>query len=76
MKTYDMYGNITLEVTSLERRGAELIMKGKGMGALQMTMYLRPEEIWKATKLLSWSVVWYMPIILIKGWWLSRKRAD
>lgn len=62
-----------MEATSLERKGDELIMKGKGMGSLPMTMYLRPEEIWKATKLLSWSVVWYIPVILVKGWWRSRR---
>jgi hypothetical protein len=73
MKTYDMYGNVTMETNSLERRGDELVMKGKGLGSMPMTLFIRPEEIWNARKLLSWSVIWYMPIIVVKGWWRSRK---
>ncbi|MDY6906807.1 MAG: hypothetical protein SV910_01050 [Chloroflexota bacterium] len=73
MKMYDMHGNTLMEASSLERRGDDMVMKGKMMGSMPATIYIRPEEVWQATKLLSWSVLWYMPIIVVKGWWRNRR---
>lgn len=73
MKIFDMYGNLYLEAESLKLEGDQLVMRGKAMGSMTMAVYLRPEEIWSGKKLLSWSVIFHLPIILIKGWWQSRK---
>mgnify|MGYP001115490263 CR=1 FL=1 len=73
MKMYDMHGNVMMETSSLERRGDDLLMKGKMMGTMPATIYIKPEEIWRARKLLSWSVIWYLPILVVKGWWRGRK---
>ena len=73
MKMFDIHGNALMDVASLERRGDNLVMKGKMMGTMPATIYLKPEEIWKAKSLLSWSVLLYIPIIIMKGWKRTRK---
>ncbi|MDY6892769.1 MAG: hypothetical protein SVO26_03515 [Chloroflexota bacterium] len=74
MKMFDMHGAVLMDVASLERKGDDLVMKGKMMGAMPATIYIKPEEIWGAKSLLSWSVIWYLPIIVVKGWLRSRKQ--
>ena len=73
MKMYDMHGNVMMEVSTLERRGDDLLMKGKMMGTMPATIYIKPEAIWGAKSLLSWSIIWGLPAIVIKGWRRSRK---
>lgn len=73
MKMFDMNGAVLMDVASLERRGDDLVMKGKMMGTMPATIFIKPEEIWKAKSLLSWSILWYLPIIVIKGWLRSLK---
>ena len=77
MKMYSKEGNIMMDTKSLRREGDVLIMKGKMMEAMSMSIYLKPEDIWEGKKLLSWSIIWYMPVIIIKGWWRSmmKKKA-
>ena len=74
MKMYSKEGNVMMDTHSLRREGDNLIMKGKMMEAMAMSIYLRPEDIWAGKSLLSWSIIWYMPIILVKGWWRSLKK--
>ncbi len=74
MKMYSKEGNVMMDTRSLRREGDVLIMKGKMMEAMAMSIYLKPEDIWESKGLLSWSVIWYMPIIIVKGWWRSRKK--
>jgi hypothetical protein len=71
MKMYSKEGNVMMDTKSLRREGDVLIMKGKMMEAMSMSIYLKPEDIWEGKKLLSWSIIWYMPVIIIKGWWRS-----
>ena len=73
MKMFDMNGAVLMDVASLERRGNDLVMKGKMMGTMPATIFIKPEEIWKAKSFLSWSILWYLPIIVIKGWLRSLK---
>ena len=74
MKMYSKEGNIMMDTRSLRRDGDVLIMKGKMMEAMSMSIFLKPEDIWAGKKLLTWSVIWYMPVILFKGWWRNMKK--
>ena len=76
MKMYSKEGNVMMDTRSLRRDGDTLIMKGKMMEAMNMSIYLKPEDIWEAKNLLSWSVIWYMPVIIVKGWWRSMKKKN
>jgi len=34
---------------------------------------IRPEEVWRRLKLLSWRVIFCLPKMLLKGFWLNLK---
>ncbi|HWQ76008.1 MAG TPA: hypothetical protein VN441_11890 [Syntrophomonas sp.] len=74
MKLHDLYGNVMMEVTSVDRKDDDLVMKGKMMGTMPATIYLRPDEMWKAMNLLTWAIIRYVPSMLIKGWRQSRSK--
>ena len=57
MKMYSREGNVMMDTRSLHREGDTLIMKGKMMEAMSMSIYLKPEDIWEGKKLLSWSIM-------------------
>lgn len=73
MRMYDPHGNVVMEASALERRGDDLVMKGKMMGAMPATIHIRPEEMWAARALISRSVLAYLPLMVIKGF--RRRRA-
>ena len=74
MKMYSREGNSLMHIKTLRREGCNLVMKGKMMDAMTMSVYLKPEDLWQGKSLLSWSVIWYMPFIILKGWWRSREK--
>jgi hypothetical protein len=57
---YSADGSALIEVQSLERRGNELLIKGKAFGAMPLTARLTPAELRKGFKLLSPSLVWFL----------------
>ena len=70
MKMFAKDGNVLIEVQEkLNREGDNIVMKGKMMGAMTMSVYLKPEEMWNILKLLSFPVFIYLPIMMIRGWW-------
>lgn len=73
MKMYDSYKNVMMDISSLKRKGDDIVMKGTLMGTMPSTIYVKPEEVWNAIKMLSWSVVGYLPMMVIKGWKLSKR---
>jgi len=52
MKIYGADGREMMTVTSIERDGADLLIKGKLFGAMPLTAKLRPAEARKAFRLL------------------------
>jgi hypothetical protein len=77
VKFFDGYGNVMMEIASVERKGDDLVIRGKMMGSMPGVFYLRPAEVWSASRLLSWPVISYVPRMLYRGWRTSRstKRA-
>ena len=39
------------------------------------TIYVAPEDLWSAFKLFPWAVKLRMPLLLLKGWQASRRKA-
>jgi hypothetical protein len=68
MKMYSIDGKVLIDVQDFRREGNNLVMKGRMMDAMTMSIYLRPEELWQALKLLSLSVIIYLPVMIIRGW--------
>ncbi len=75
MRMTDMHGNAVIEMRSIERWEDALVIQAKVYGTMSMTLYIKPEEMWRSRKLLSWSVVLYLPRMIIRGWWRSRKKS-
>jgi hypothetical protein len=68
---YSKDGIEMMDVASIARDGDNLLMKGKMMGSMYAAIYMRPEDIWQSLGLLSFSVVLYLPVMLLKGMWRS-----
>ena len=69
MKLFSKEGLEMMDMISVRREGDILVIKGKMMGAMTTSIYLKPKDAWQSISFLSWSILWYMPIILIKGFW-------
>lgn len=68
MKMFSKDGIEMMDVKSLHREGDLLVMKGKVMGSMSATIVLKPEDVWQALRLLSWSVLRRLPLILLRGY--------
>jgi hypothetical protein len=53
MKLYSPDKSELMDVSSIERDGSDLVIKGKVFGAMPMTARLRPAEAKKALKLVD-----------------------
>jgi hypothetical protein len=53
MKIYGADNREMMDITALERDGAQLVIRGKIFGAMPLTAKLRPEEARAALKLLD-----------------------
>jgi len=43
-----------MAISAIERDGRELVLRGKIFGTMPMTARVRPEEVRRAMKLMSW----------------------
>jgi hypothetical protein len=60
MKIYGADGKEMMTVSSLERDGSSLVIKGKIFGAMPLSARLRPEEARKAFGLLNFRLVLFL----------------
>jgi hypothetical protein len=67
MKLISKEGQTLVDVKSIQREGDDLVMKAKLMDAYSMPIYLSPVEVRNALKLLSWRLVCYLPLMLVRG---------
>ena len=73
MKLMSKDGMEMMDIRSLEREGDVLVMKGKIMRSMPVTIHLRPEDLWQAFSLFSWPLLLRLPMLLFKGFRLSRR---
>ena len=60
MKIYGADGKEMMTVTSIERDGSMLVVKGKLFGTMPLTAKLKPEEARKAFRLLSFRTLLFV----------------
>lgn len=60
MKIYGADGKEMMTVSSLEREGSTLVIKGKIFGAMPLSARLRPEEARKAFGLLNFRMLIFL----------------
>jgi hypothetical protein len=72
MKLLSKDGIEMMEIRSVVRDADVLVVRGKAMGSMPMTIHLRPEELWQAYRLLSWRILLALPVLMLKGYRRSR----
>jgi hypothetical protein len=70
MKIYGSDNKEMMNITSLERDGSELVIKGKLFGAMPLTAKLRPEDARAALKLLDFRTALFLFTLMFR-----RKRS-
>jgi hypothetical protein len=73
MKLFNKDGIEMMDVKSIDRDGERLIVKGKVMGSMSTTIYVRPEDIYAALRLFPFAVIVRLPWLLITGYLRARK---
>jgi hypothetical protein len=62
-----------MDIRSLGREGDVLVVKGKIMRSMPVTLHLRPEDLWEAFSLFTWTTLLRLPMLLFKGFRRSRQ---
>jgi hypothetical protein len=66
MKIYGPDNNELMQITSLEREGGKLVMKGKVFGSMPLTAKLTGTEARNALKLLNFKLVLFLLTFLFR----------
>jgi hypothetical protein len=67
MKLYAPDNSVLMEISALERKGNDIIVKGKVFGSMPMTAKLRPEEARKGLKLLGFKLALFLLTFLFRA---------
>jgi len=60
MKIYNSDGGELMTISKVERKGSELVLKGKAFGTMPMNARLRPEEARAFLKLLTPGLIFFL----------------
>ncbi len=66
MKIYGADNKEMMNITSLERDGSDLVVKGKLFGAMPLTAKLRPEDARAALRLLDFRTALFVLTLLFR----------
>jgi len=75
MKLRGKDGIEMMDVRSITLEGERLVVKGKMMGAMAATIFVDPENLWEAFRLLLKGALWRLPRLLLMGRTRVAKRA-
>ena len=67
MKLYAPDNTVLMEVGNIERKGNELILKGKVFGSMPMTARVKPEEARKGLKMLGFKLTLFLLTFLFRS---------
>ncbi|MFC2950567.1 hypothetical protein ACFOOP_01410 [Marinicaulis aureus] len=73
MKLYSKDGVEVMSVTSIEHADGKVMVRGKMMKTMAMTIMVKPEDMAEGFRLLSLKTLLAMPGMLIKGWLRNRR---
>jgi hypothetical protein len=60
MKIYGADGKEMMTVSTIERDGVELLVKGKLFGTMPLSARLKPQDARAGLKLMSWRTRWFL----------------
>jgi hypothetical protein len=67
VKLYSSDGSEMMTVSTIERDGDNLVIKGKVFGAMPMSAKLTPDQAREALKLMSPQLVWFLLTLPFRG---------
>ena len=67
MKLYAQDNSVLMEISTIERKGNELILKGKVFGAMPLVARLKPAEARKGLKLLGFKLIMFLLTFLLRA---------
>jgi hypothetical protein len=67
MRLYAPDNSVLMEISALERKGNNLVVKGKVFGSMPMTALLRPEEARKGLKLMGFKLALFLLTFLFRS---------
>ena len=67
MKLYAQDNSVLMEVSSIERKGNELVLKGKVFGSMPMVAKLKPEEARKGLGLIGFKLGLFLLTFLFRS---------
>jgi hypothetical protein len=73
MKLMSKDGVEMMDIRSLGLEGDVLVVKGKIMRSMPVTLHLRPEDLREAFSLFTWTTLLRLPMLLFKGFRRSRQ---
>ena len=76
MRVFSKEGLELLDVKSIVMEGDNLLVKGKVMNSMAVTMAIKPEDCWDLVKQLGFGMILKLPGMLVKGFFRSRKKAS
>lgn len=71
---YDKYNNVMMEVTAFGTSKDSITMRGKMMGTMPSTVYVRPDQVRNLAGLITWEVVKFVPGLLWRAFRSGRAR--
>jgi hypothetical protein len=66
MTLYSSDNTALIEISNIERRGSELLLRGKVFGTMPITARVTPAEARKGLKLLSFRLVLFLLTFLLR----------
>lgn len=76
MKLFSKDGVEMMDVKSIDLDGERLVIKGKMMGSMAVTIHVAPADMWAAFTLFPWRVKLRMPELLMRGWLAGRRATQ
>ena len=67
MKLFGSDNKELMSVTTIERDGSDLMIKGKIFGAMPLSAKLRPEEARAALKLMNWKTILFLVTLIFRS---------
>jgi hypothetical protein len=55
-----------MQVSTIERRGNELLIKGKVFGTMPIVAHLKPSEARKGLRLIGFRMAWFLLTLLFR----------
>lgn len=73
MKLYSKDGVEVMSVKEIEKADDKIVVRGKMMKTMSMTIIVKPEDLAEGFRLLSFNTMLSMPGMLIRGWLRNRR---